>query len=182
MIAITEASVVAKDYIIYAAFENLNDIHEIHVRVAECRNSNIVTRSYIPPQFFQRYIHISECCKEIRDNDREIKTQMRFGDNDIELMVKERGSEEPFRRVDFREYMKEELIPEYDHSKKWKARTDRPPRRRCDYMGEKKTLPSHGAENPPPHMSVQPMIKQDSLPRKKARTEDTNMAISDQSI
>ena len=126
------------------------------------------------PQFFQRYIHISKKCKEVREEQNDIKTQLRFGSDDIEMWIKERGSEEPYHKVELNEYMDVKLIPEFDFSKKWHAKTDKPPRKRCDYATNKKTLPSHGLDNSPP----QPISRQESLPRKKPRVNNTEMEVS----
>ena len=75
------------DDIIYIAFNKLEDLHEFHVRVAECQNSVIATRNYIPPQMYERYIYLSKMCAEVRASDPETKIQLRFGGKCIEILT-----------------------------------------------------------------------------------------------
>ena len=39
----------------YAAFLSQDDIRELHIRVAENRNSEIPLRDLIPPQLYERF-------------------------------------------------------------------------------------------------------------------------------
>ena len=134
---------------------------------------------------------MSKKCKEIRAANTDMKTQLRFGEKDIELLVKERGSDEPFGVVNNGDFMDPIAIPDFDHSKKWIFRGDRPPRRRIDYSSNKKALPSHGHD-----LSLSPSNRQDpaplpvarqnslnELPRKKLRTDESTLMIDvDESI
>ena len=61
------------------------------------------------------------------------KTQIRFGEQDIDILVKERGTEEPYRSVDLKEFMGEMELPIFDHSRRWIQRLDRNPRRKIVY-------------------------------------------------
>ena len=51
---ITETQLAANDDILYTAFEDLDDIREIRSRVAECGNTDITLRDFIPPQIYER--------------------------------------------------------------------------------------------------------------------------------
>ena len=92
-----KATKLAKDDIIYVVFEDQGDIREIYSRIAQSKNDDLATRNFVPPQFFNRYMHISAKCKELRENDPAIKTQMRFGKHDVEVLTKTRGSRDPYK-------------------------------------------------------------------------------------
>ena len=122
-----------KDDIIYVAFQNIEDIREIYLRIAESGDPDIRTRDYIPPQVYDRYMAISKHCKDVRSENPSIKTQIRFGDTDLEVLTKVRGAEEPFKITALEKLMDVTLLPEYDHSRKWLPRIERPPRRKVLY-------------------------------------------------
>ena len=67
--------------------------------MAECRNEKLVLRNFIPPQLYERYKALSLVCQEMRERNKEMKTQLRFGVKDVEIFTKERGSEEPYKKV-----------------------------------------------------------------------------------
>ena len=113
-----------KDKIIYVAFADTDDIREIYIRIAECGNPDIRTRDYIPPQIYDRYMCISRKCAEIRSENPKIKTQIRFGESELEVLTKVRGSAEPFKPTPLEKLMNTKLLPEYDHSRKWKVRVE----------------------------------------------------------
>ena len=69
----------------------------MHRRVAERNNPDIYLRNFIPPQFFARYCALNKLSRELREEDPEVKTQLRFTKTDIALLTKTRGSEEPFK-------------------------------------------------------------------------------------
>ena len=56
--------------------------------------------------------------------------QVRFGHKDLEVLLKTRGSNEPFRLVNLRDFVGTETLPEFDHDLVWRNHKDRPPRRR----------------------------------------------------
>ena len=64
--------------ILYVTFRNHESIKEIHKRVAEVKNDDISIRNYIPPQFWSRYWFLSQYCTELRSNDKNLKTLIRF--------------------------------------------------------------------------------------------------------
>ena len=91
--------IAAKDDYIYIAFEDLEDLKDIQSRVAACKNEDIVTRSYVPPQYYKRYMYLSAQCKFIREKDRNTKTQLRFKNKDIEVLTKDKGSNDPYKPI-----------------------------------------------------------------------------------
>ena len=72
-------------------------------------------------------------CKERRDLDQDLKTQIRFGSKDLELYLKERGSEEGFRKTSLREFLGKEQLPKFDHSVRWRRKVNRSERRVPNY-------------------------------------------------
>ena len=172
-LSIQEINVSAKgDGIVYVAFVNLDDIHELHVRIAECNNHNIQTRNFIPPQFWDKYMYINKACTTMRQENPLIKTQIRFTSKDIEVLIKEKGTAEPFKVLELDDLLDVTLLPQFDHTQKWQARVDRPPRRKLVYSSEKTAPPSHVEVTAAAH----PISRQgstDSLPRKKQRLEQT---------
>ena len=131
---IKETMTAAKgDDTLYVAFMNKGDIREIHLRMAECGNSELNSRNYIPPGFYARYMAANRRCTEVRLHSSNTKTQIRFGEQDIDVLVKERGTDEPYRSVDLKEFMGEMELPPFDHSRRWIMRLDRPPRRKIVY-------------------------------------------------
>ena len=105
-------------------------MRDIYARKAECRSDETVVKCYIPPQFYARFSALNMLCKEKREKDRTLKTQLRFGERDLEVLTKEKGGEEPFRVVNMKEFTKGREIPDFDHTIRWKVQPDRPPRRR----------------------------------------------------
>ena len=87
-----------KDDIVYAAFQNINKIKEIRMRVAESGNTDILLRNFIPPQLFERFKFLNKICKDMRDSNEELKTQLRFSTTDIEILTKIRGSNKPYKK------------------------------------------------------------------------------------
>ena len=119
-----------KDGIVYGAFDNLEDIHEIRVRLAESGNTEMTIRNYIPPQIFERYMYPNKVCTSLRERNSLLKTQLRFGRKDIEVLTKTKGNNEPYRIIETETLIDMRDLPNFDHSKKWIKRIDRPPRRR----------------------------------------------------
>ena len=126
---INATQIAANGDIVYVAFDDLNSIKDIHKRAAEVMNKEVNLRNYITPQYYDRYVSISEKCKEMRNENKEIKTQMRFCNGDIQVLVKRRGSEEPYKEYPLKEMKNFEEIPEYNYSMKWRKRKDRPARK-----------------------------------------------------
>ena len=117
---ISDAIVSAKrDGVVYAAFDDKGDIHEIRVRTAECREDDIIIRNYIPPQTYDRYMFVNRLCQKLREKDEKLRTQVRFGVRDVEVMTKIRGSKDPYRLKLLDELTDLRDIPKFDHSKAW---------------------------------------------------------------
>ena len=84
---------------IYLALGNMDLLKEIYIRKAESHNDDIFLRNYIPPSFYEIYMAVSNICSERRTQDKTLKTQMRFGPKDIEILVKTKGGKEGFKEV-----------------------------------------------------------------------------------
>ena len=130
-VKINDSKVSSKgDDTVYAAFRDIDTIREIHWRVGEIRNQDIIVRNFIPPQFWERYMFLNRACKEYRDEYPEMKTQLRFGCKDVEVMLKRKGSKEAYRKVAFSEITDPREVPLFDHQVKWTQRHDKPLRRK----------------------------------------------------
>ena len=119
---IIETKRAAKDNIIYVVLGRVEDVKEIHVRRAASENSELITRDYIPPQMYARYLAISQRAKDLRAADSSLKTQLRWGEKDIEIYTKTKGMEDPLKQVNLQEFMDNHPLPELDTSIKWRAR------------------------------------------------------------
>ena len=96
-----------KDDILYIVFGDPDIVKNVRRRVADCQNSSIRMRDFIPPQFFDRYSALAKYASEIRTNDKSKKTQIRFGESDLILLTKTRGSDELFLPLDMSEIARE---------------------------------------------------------------------------
>ena len=110
---------------------------------------------------------LSKRCAELRTADRKKKTQMRFNGDDIEVLLKEKGTPEPYRVIEHKEICNVDDLPDYDHNQVWKVKRDRQPK---TYQ----TSPNRGV---PPSLSeiqvrTHPLSRETSMenaPRKKFR-------------
>ena len=114
--------------IIYVTFANHDSIKDIQSRVAEVRLDEVSTRIYIPPQYWARYSALSNYCKRLREDNKNLKTIIRFSEKDVEVLVKDRNMEGQYKVVPLMEIEKTEDIPKFDHSIQWRRRQDRPPK------------------------------------------------------
>ena len=71
-----------KENIIYCALGKPEDVREIHYRRAISENKNLITRDYIPPQLYQRYMSLAKKASEKCAEDKTLKTQIRWGTRD----------------------------------------------------------------------------------------------------
>ena len=131
----------AKDDIIYIVVKELGTIKELYRRKAECMNDDIIFRAFIPPQYYARFIAIRNLCADRRDRDKSLKTQMRFAHKDIEVLIKHKGENEPFRAVNLKEFIGDNNVPEFNYNIRWKHQPDRPPRRRLYSNSDRDTRP-----------------------------------------
>ena len=65
-----------------------------------------------------------------REQDSNLKTQIRFGHSDLEILTKMKGQDEPFIKVPLKEFIEDEQIPGFDFKMKWSNKVDRAPRRK----------------------------------------------------
>ena len=119
-----------RDNTIYIAMEDEADIRYIYIRKAELRRDETTVKLYIPPQYHARFIALNKICAQRRSEDTELKTQVRFGEDDLIILTKCKGSEEPFRVTYLRDFCGDEHLPEFNTEVKWRVLADRPPRRR----------------------------------------------------
>ena len=80
------------DDTMYLALDDLKTGKEIRIRIAEREDPRIYARDFIPPNFFDRYVALSWFCKEIRDNDRRIKTPNEVWETRCRSLDKNKGS------------------------------------------------------------------------------------------
>ena len=59
-----------------------------------------------------------------------MKTQLRFGFEDIKIMIKDKDNNEGYKKVNIDVIADPKDIPEFDFGMKWKHRTDCLPRQR----------------------------------------------------
>ena len=124
-------TVIAKndDELIYVTFKDFKSIKEIRTRVATIKNEEIKVRNFIPPQYWSRYRFLSNYCSEERMKDNNIKTMIRFNDNDLEVLFKDKSVDKHYNIVSLKDIEKEiGSIPKFDHSVIWNRRQDRPPK------------------------------------------------------
>ena len=131
-ISITEAQE-GKDDIIYTAFDNMDDLKELRLRISECGNYDINSRLYIPPQIFKRFCYFNKICQDLRHQNPNTETQIRIGDMDLEIYTKIRGSQEPFAKINIEDVMDTADAPKFDHSINWKPKSSYPKRRKISY-------------------------------------------------
>ena len=164
----------AKDEIVYVVFEDQGDIRELYGRMAQSKNDELVTRNFVPPQFFNRYMHISAKCKELRDTDPAIKTQMRFGKHDVEVLTKSRGSRDPYKLAPLHDICKGENIPDFDVNIKWHHKKDRLQRQDI-FVSPNKGLPPSMWQEDDLSKGRHPLSRTSShndAPKKRLRKED----------
>ena len=65
-----------------------------------------------------------------------MKTLLRFSDSDIEVLVKRKGTNEPYVVVPLEEIETQAPIPKYDHSISWKKIIYRPARQKAQVTGK----------------------------------------------
>ena len=144
-----EAKRAGKGNVIYVALEDEKQVKEIHFRRAASENENLTVRDYIPPQYFSRYKAISAKAHEKRMENPKLKTQIRWGDHDLEIHTKlkdleEQKVKEQFRKENLREFMGESTLPDFDTRIKWTKKDENKPRRELNFGERSPCLPSLG--------------------------------------
>ena len=111
-----------------------------------------------------RFVHLNRVCREERERQPSLKTQLRFGKRDLELFVKYKGDKAPYKLVKLEDFTDPLSIPAFDHTIRWKYHEDKPPRRRLN------EAPEHSGTTKPPgppttgkdEQRTSPMIRQHS--------------------
>ena len=131
-----------KDNIVYLVLDSQEAVKEIHYRRAASQNDDLTTRDYIPPPFYERYMAVVHKATERRSVDKMLKTQIRWGCKDVEIYLKEKGSKEPMKKADLREFMGKDTLPDFDFDlqKKWIDRREQPVRKKLNFT--RAALPS----------------------------------------
>ena len=76
---------------------------------------------------------LNQICVDRRTRYPNLKTQLRFGQMDIELYTKQKGGETGYRFVKLEDFTDMQLVPKFNHNIKWKKYIDHPPRRVLQY-------------------------------------------------
>ena len=118
------------DNIIYLAMLDKGDIRDIYARKAECKADKTTVKNFIPPQFYDKFMALNKLCAGRRSEDSQLKTQIRFNNRDLEVLVKVKGGEDPYKTVDLKKFAAGGHIPSFDNTIKWRWQEDRQPRRR----------------------------------------------------
>ena len=70
-----------------------------------------------------------------------------FGNKDLEVWTKEKGTDEPFAQISLREFLGNDSIPDYEDDIKWRKVKDRAPRRR---VSSSRSTSPEGRHSPGP--------------------------------
>ena len=140
--------------------------------MSECGNRKLFLRTFIPPQLFEIFKFLNNVCREMREKDTDLKTQLRFGVKDLEIFTKTRGSEDPYHKIPLEEVTNVESIPVFDHSLKWKKKNEHPPRRKIQYQMNGIVRPSLRKTHPMSRESSHEKTKQN---KKTKRDNDKNV-------
>ena len=166
------------DELIYITMQDFESIREIKSRVAEVQNDEIKMRNFIPPQFWNRYKFLSNFCADKRSANDNLKTMIRFNDNDIEVLFKYRNEENQYNTISLKEIEEEGgTIPKFDHSVNWVRRQDRPPKTPVRRVTEPVVPPSLRGSTLSKQVSISSSSSGNSLPlskRKKTTHKDVN--------
>ena len=138
-IKIEDTKKAAKDDVLYIALANKEQVHEIYYRRAQSRNDDLQLRDYIPPQLHSRFTALAKKAAEKRKLCTDLKTQIRWGDTDVEIHTKQKGTDEAFKKCDIVDFMGDDRLPDIDLSVKWKPRFVR---RNLNFRQDGPALPS----------------------------------------
>ena len=158
------------DDLIYVTFANFESIREIRSRVATIKNEEIKVRNFIPPQYWSRYRFLSSYCADERMKDKNLKTMIRFNDHDIEVLFKNRSTDDHYNIVALKDIEKDTgAIPKFDHAVSWNKRQDRPPKNPPILVTEAVCPPSLRGSNITKHISTSSSSSGQSLPNKRKK-------------
>ena len=193
---IIETKKAANDKVIYCAMNEQSDVKEIHYRKAISENQDLLIRDYIPPQLYARYMTLAKKATERRALDKSLKTQIRWGDRDVEVYLKHRVEMEDvdpletktinkWTKVDLTEFMENAKLPDIDLSIKWKARPEGRSRRNVVIGKPRSALPSLRKKMNNEERRNQGIIRQHSQnssqleARKKSKNMDIEVEMDD---
>ena len=94
------------------------------------------------PNFFERYMAINRACSDQRAADPNLKTQLRFGNHDVELYTKFRGEKSGFKQTKLSDFLDTSTLPNFNYKVKWRRFKEQPPRRKVVYKSTKPQDPA----------------------------------------
>ena len=140
---IKETREAASDNIIYMAMEDQKHAKKIYYWKADSRKDSIEVKNYILPQFFEQFKALNRLCAARQVEDKQLKMQLRFGEKDLEVYVKKKGTNGQFRKVELNEFVGKEVeLPPFYAGIKWKMNSDRLSRKKLDYTERRGAPPS----------------------------------------
>ena len=92
------------DDIVYLAMTDKADIRDIYACKAECCNDDTTVKMFIPPQYYERFMELNRLCADRRNQEGNLKTQLRFGENDLKVLTKVKGEDAPYHVVSLHEF------------------------------------------------------------------------------
>ena len=128
--------------VLYVVLTDSRGVKDIRNIMAECQYPDLMAVDFIPPQYYERYIAQSRYAKDMRYEDSSVKTQIRFGTNDVELLTKTRGSNERCAVVPMEVIESKNPLPKFDHKIQWKRKEERPPHRKVSPNKVRAVVPS----------------------------------------
>ena len=142
------------------------DIRDIYARKAECKADETTVKNFIPPQYYDRFMALNRLCSGRRQEGPQLKTQVCFGDKDLEILTKIKGSDDPYRVVDLRQFAAGGRIPDFNPNLRWKWQEDRQPRRRVMSNTESPSKEKDNGRRPArrDQLTSQPMDSRSSPP------------------
>ena len=188
-LTIAETRLAATENIIYIAFTEQEQVRELHMRKAEMKNDMITIRNYIPPTFYDRFTFLNGVCRDKRMEDKDLKTQLRFRKKDLEIYVKYRGENAPFRQIKLEDFTDMSVVPPFNHNIKWRWYEEKSPRRRrgqqvdrqrklTDEPATGEILPQRTPPGPPIQAHIGRnvnTVEQTSLIRQHSESSDKDM-------
>ena len=126
-------------------------------------------------------------CSQVGQFNRDTKTQLRFGPDDIEVLMKTKNSCEGFKCVNLEELEGYDQVPEYDFTRSWTVKPDRPPRRKIKQF-HKSPSPSTSPKRPISRQSsTSSSLHMTTKKAKNYHSDDEtndikNMSIEDESL
>ena len=136
-----------KDDILYVVFGSPTKVRDVRILIGDCGNPDIRTRDHIPPMLCDRYATLSKYAADLRSDNKELKTQIRFIKTDIALFTKKKGTDDPFLQMDMGHIESEINLRGIYYSVTWKKKTERLPWRRTSPDNRKISLKSLGGGN-----------------------------------